>query len=230
MRSGSSPESSHAPVGVWVVEPHAVLRRGLVAMLSTGARPWAVVAGDTACLADLPTRARLADNAPLSNLAVLVCPAQDPRFGEVSPVRPAAAVVPRVLATVRDCTPAALRRSAHERAERVLDLDDLTSHALVLAVAELALHRRRTGDASDVTAASDVASVAAVRPGRATGLTDRERQVLQLLADGEDTRAIAVRLRYSERTVKAAVHDALDKLGCRTRAQAVGLATRTGLI
>ena len=71
------------------------------------------------------------------------------------------------------------------------------------------------------------ARVATTSPG---SLTARERDVLQMLADGQDTRAIAVGLCYSERTVKNVVHDVLTKLNCRTRAQAVGLATRSGVI
>ncbi len=35
---------------------------------------------------------------------------------------------------------------------------------------------------------------------------------------------------FSERTVKNVVHDLLTKLNCRTRAQAVALATRQGVI
>ena len=61
-------------------------------------------------------------------------------------------------------------------------------------------------------------------------LTDRELTVLRLLADGEVTRSIATQLNYSERTVKNIVAGVLDKLGCRTRAHAVGLATRQGMI
>jgi DNA-binding NarL/FixJ family response regulator len=61
-------------------------------------------------------------------------------------------------------------------------------------------------------------------------LTDREFDVLRLLADGDSTRDIAKRLSYSERTVKNIVHDLLVKLNCRTRAHAVALATRRGVI
>jgi len=61
-------------------------------------------------------------------------------------------------------------------------------------------------------------------------LTDREFDVLRMLADGESTRGIAERLNYSERTVKNIVHDLLAKMGCRTRAHAVALATRQGVI
>ena len=61
-------------------------------------------------------------------------------------------------------------------------------------------------------------------------ITHREHEVLRLLADGHTTRAIAERLSYSERTVKAVVHDLLEKLNCRTRAHAVALAARQGVI
>jgi DNA-binding CsgD family transcriptional regulator len=61
-------------------------------------------------------------------------------------------------------------------------------------------------------------------------LTERELTVLRLLADGEVTRGIAEKLNYSERTVKNIVRDVLLKLNCRTRAHAVALATRQGVI
>jgi DNA-binding NarL/FixJ family response regulator len=61
-------------------------------------------------------------------------------------------------------------------------------------------------------------------------ITHREHEVLRLLGDGYTTRAIAERLSYSERTVKAVVHDLLKKLNCRTRAHAVALAARQGVI
>ena len=61
-------------------------------------------------------------------------------------------------------------------------------------------------------------------------LSERERDVLKLLADGSDTREIASGLCFSERTVKNVVHDILMKLNCRTRAHAVAMATRAGVI
>lgn len=61
-------------------------------------------------------------------------------------------------------------------------------------------------------------------------LTNRELTVLRMLADGEATRGIAEQLNYSERTVKNIVRNVLEKLGCRTRAHAVALATRRGVI
>jgi DNA-binding NarL/FixJ family response regulator len=65
----------------------------------------------------------------------------------------------------------------------------------------------------------------------ATGqLAARELGVLRLLAEGDDTKDIAAKLCYSERTVKNIVHDVLVKMNCRSRAHAVALATRRGVI
>jgi DNA-binding CsgD family transcriptional regulator len=75
--------------------------------------------------------------------------------------------------------------------------------------------------------------VAGERPGPDAGepqLSDREYAVLRMLADGESTRGIAERLSYSERTVKNIVRDLLVKLNCKTRAHAVALAARQGVI
>lgn len=61
-------------------------------------------------------------------------------------------------------------------------------------------------------------------------LTSRELAVLRMLAEGETTRGIAEQLNYCERTVKNIVRGLLEKLNCRTRAQAVAMATRCGVI
>ena len=66
-------------------------------------------------------------------------------------------------------------------------------------------------------------------PSRAR-LTERERRVLRLIADGKPTREVAGALAYSERTVKSVLHDAITKLGARSRSQAIAYAVRHGLI
>jgi DNA-binding NarL/FixJ family response regulator len=63
-----------------------------------------------------------------------------------------------------------------------------------------------------------------------TGLSPREVEILRLAADGDDTREIALKLSYSERTVKNAIHDVVIKLGLRNRTHAVAYALRKNLI
>lgn len=63
-----------------------------------------------------------------------------------------------------------------------------------------------------------------------TGLSDRETQVLRLVADGKDTQEIARELSYSERTVKNVLHDVTSRLQLKNRSHAVAYALRQGLI
>lgn len=62
------------------------------------------------------------------------------------------------------------------------------------------------------------------------GLTEREVGVLRLVAEGYDTAEIAVHLAYSERTIKAILHDVTSRLRLRNRAHAVAFAIREGLL
>lgn len=63
-----------------------------------------------------------------------------------------------------------------------------------------------------------------------SGFTDREIDVLQLLSEGWDTAEIAVKLAYSERTVKNVIHDITARLQLRNRSHAVAYAVRAGVI
>ena len=61
-------------------------------------------------------------------------------------------------------------------------------------------------------------------------LTAREIEVLGLIGDGLFNREIAERLSLAEETVKSQVHHLLAKLGARSRAHAVAIGLRSGLI
>ena len=61
-------------------------------------------------------------------------------------------------------------------------------------------------------------------------LTDREREVLTLIAMGERGRTIAERLGVSVATVEKHVRNCLRKLGARNRAHAIALALHLGEI
>ncbi|HYB94373.1 MAG TPA: response regulator transcription factor [Vicinamibacterales bacterium] len=64
----------------------------------------------------------------------------------------------------------------------------------------------------------------------ALGLTRRELEVLQLIADGLSTKEMAERLFVSENTVKTHTSRVFDKLGASRRTQAVQLAKRQRII
>ncbi len=61
-------------------------------------------------------------------------------------------------------------------------------------------------------------------------LTEREREVVALLADGATTFEIGDVLGYSERTVKGVIHDITTRLELRNRPHAVAYALRNGMI
>jgi DNA-binding NarL/FixJ family response regulator len=62
------------------------------------------------------------------------------------------------------------------------------------------------------------------------GLSEREVDVLRLVAEGLDTSEIAEQMCYSERTIKNVIHDVTTRLQLRNRSQAVAYAMREGLI
>ena len=205
--------TSNRPPTVWIDDGHAIVRRGMAACLQQADF---VVRGESAVLSPEPVTA---------GLDILVFEYAGATLRRA--VRLAAGREMRLVATVRDVSEQAVREIVDAGVSAVLPHRTLTPDTLITSL--------RAVVAGTVTLPGDmlarlllhVTQTSSLGP---TGLSPRERSVLRLLADGMDTRGIAEDLRFSERTVKNVVHDVLTKLNCRTRAQAVAVATREGVI
>ena len=72
--------------------------------------------------------------------------------------------------------------------------------------------------------------LAQTRPGPSSALTEREREVLELMAAGATRNVIAERLVLSPNTVRNHMQSILRKLGVHSGLEAVAKATRTGIV
>jgi DNA-binding CsgD family transcriptional regulator len=105
--------------------------------------------------------------------------------------------------------------------------DELRAAPLRSALTDLG-RRARLGSAHDpALAAPDPAGQEARGP--LAGLTDREREVLELLAAGRSNREIGAELFISAKTASVHVSNILAKLGAASRTEAAAIAHREGV-
>ena len=115
-------------------------------------------------------------------------------------------------------------RSARETAER------LGALPLLERILELARRARvETGDVVPAASAAGAGPVAA-QPRPATTLSDRELEVLRLVALGRSNGQIADELFITRKTASTHVTHILDKLGVSSRLEAAMTASRLGLL
>jgi DNA-binding NarL/FixJ family response regulator len=112
-------------------------------------------------------------------------------------------------------------------------LKDIPPTELVQAVraayqGKVQLHPEIARKLMSLAAAKEQPTASRAAPGPETGLTDREQEVLQGIADGMSNRAIAEKLFISEKTVKTHVSNILAKLNLDDRTQAAIYALRHG--
>jgi DNA-binding NarL/FixJ family response regulator len=111
---------------------------------------------------------------------------------------------------------------------------DASSEEIERAIRDAARGRTRLDPAVQerlveiVTSGPDVVSAAAEPPGGP--LTERETEVLRLMAAGTSNREIAARLYVTEATVKTHVNNVFGKLDVNDRAAAVSWAFRSGVV
>jgi DNA-binding NarL/FixJ family response regulator len=205
-------------VKLFVLDPHTIYRRGLAACLEL--MPEVERVGHAESVADAWEHPDLRD----ADLVIL-----DPAAagsGEFI-----GAVDARVMVCSSDCAEESVLAAIQAGAVGYLRKDTLTSETLGAAVAAAA---NGTGVMTPELLENLLRGLSpeTLDPGRpaVARLTDREQQVLALIAKGHPTREVAQELCYSERTVKNVLHDVVTKLNARSRSQAVAHAVREGLI
>jgi DNA-binding NarL/FixJ family response regulator len=207
---------------LFVLDPHTIYRRGLAA-----------------CLEPMPEVERVShagsvreawEHAGLFDADLVILDPSVAGGGEfIGAVRETTSA--QVIVCSSDCEEESVRSALNAGAAGYLRKDTLTTEGLSTAVKAVA---NGTGVMTPELLGSLLRGVSpeALNGGRAAGarLTDREQQVLSLIAAGHPTREVAQQLCYSERTVKNVLHDVVTKLNARSRSQAVAFAVREGLI
>jgi NarL family two-component system response regulator LiaR len=209
------------PIRLVIADDHVLVRQGIRAFLETH------------------TDLAIVGEAEDAEGAVKICAAQKPQVALVDMVMPGGGI-----AAVRDIRAASpgtqvILLTSFEDAQQILAavqagalsclLKDVDADALAEAIrkaarGEAVLHPRVAGHLMQ-----------ALRRGAAPGtevletLSQREREVLALMAEGMSNQLIGVRLGISEKTVKTHVSNVLSKLGVADRTQAAVYAWKSGL-
>ncbi|NRQ37041.1 response regulator transcription factor [Nonomuraea sp. NN258] len=210
-------------VRVLVVDDQTVVREGLVLLL--GLLPGVQVVGTAR-----DGEEAIAKVAELSPDVVLM-DLRMPKLDGVAATRrirrdhPATEVV--VLSTYSDDESVfdALRAGARGYLTKDTDAESLAQAVTVVAAGQAQF-------APQVQRVLAEAMADSPRPANALpdGLTQREAEVLRLIADGRSNSEIATSLCISEATVKTHINNLFAKAGVRDRAQAVTYAFRHGLV
>jgi NarL family two-component system response regulator LiaR len=225
MREGANAggDTMSDPISVLIVDDHAVVRRGARAFLE--AQPDFAVVGDVGSGGEAVLLA--ADLAPDVVLMDLVMPGMD------------GVQATRLLKQKSPCSQVIVLTSYHEdehifpaiRAGALsyllkdISLPDLAEAVRKAARGEVVMHPHiaaRVVQELDGASHHDMASYAQ--------LSQREQEVLRLIAEGLSNAAIAARLVISEKTAKSHVRNILGKLHVADRTQAAIFAWRERLM
>ncbi len=211
------------PITILIVDDHAVVRRGARAFLE--AQLDFAVVGDVGSGGEAVLLA--ADLAPDVVLMDLVMPGMDGVQATrlVKQKSPCSQVIVLTSFHEDEHIFPAFRAGALSYVLKDISLPDLADAIRKAAHGEVVLHPHiaaRIVQELDGASQHDMASFAQ--------LSEREREVLHLIAEGLSNAAIAARLVLSEKTVKSHVRNILSKLQVADRTQAAIFAWRQGLM
>ncbi len=210
------------PITILIADDHPVVREGLAAMLSR--EPDIDVVGEAA------DGQEAVDRAASLGPDIILMDLQMPRLGGVDAIRlirerhPAVQTI--VLTTYGDDDSIFQGIAAGARGYLLKDAprDELFRAVRAVARGESLLQP------AVATKLLDRFSRAKAAPPPASALTERELDVLRLLARGSANKQIGVSLHISESTVKTHVANIFQKLDVSDRTEAVAIALTRGLI
>jgi NarL family two-component system response regulator LiaR len=222
--------SADHTIRVMIVDDHAVVRQGLRTFLElqdNSALPIEVIGeaanGDRAV--ELAQRAQ-----PDIVLLDLVMPVMDgvqatPRIMECSPK---SRIIILTSFGEEDKVLPAIRAGAHGYLLKDIPPEELVHSIREAYLGKVQLHPEVAKKLMSVVAAQE-SPVSNTESDIACNLTDREREVLSLIAVGLSNREIAEKMFISEKTVKTHVSSILSKLHLADRTQAAIYALKHGL-
>jgi DNA-binding NarL/FixJ family response regulator len=230
-RAVAGPESEHAQgdptIRVFIVDDHGMVRRGMRSYLSIFDD--IEVVGEAANGRDALDRLRALAAGGESPDVVLMDLAMEPVDGvtatrEVRSAMPEVEVVAVTSLIDQSRVDAALQAGASGYLVK-----DAAPEELALAIR--AAHRGEVHlDSALARRLMDSLRPASqAAPGAFDELSDRELEIMRLIAEGHANKEIALRLVISERTARTHVSHILRKLGLSSRTQAALLAVREGL-
>lgn len=210
------------PVRTVLVDDHAILRQGLRSLLERDGSISVVGEADSLESA-IREVARTTPDVVVVDLKLAVGTEYEGLTLIAEVMRRWPSVASLVLTTFLDDDLVVRAVRAGARGYVVKDVDTTELVRAILAVS-------RGGSAFDPRSTSVVLrAVSGDAPSR-EGLTDRERDVLRLLAEGLSNKGIGQQLFISESTVKFHIRNIIKKLGVSKRTDAVYTASKRGLI
>ena len=207
---------------VLVADDHSLFRDGIVSLLEAAGFEVVGQVGDGQSAVEAAMQLR--PDVVLMDIAM-------PHMGGLEALRRIKAGLPDaqvVMLTVSDDDNdlfEAVRAGAHGYLLKNLNADRFLEMLQGLQHGEAAMTGRTAG-----RLLKGFADMAHVHPVNGDNLTQRERDLLQLVAAGLSNRAIAQKMSISENTVKYHMRNILQKLDVQNRTEAVAHALRAGLI
>lgn len=214
----SAPTSRRSPLNVLVVDDHAVVREGIRRLLGQE--------DDIAVIGEASSGEEAIALVSRRKPDLILMDARMPGMGGIRAIQQILGDSGRVRIIVF---------TAHGDEDLLWEALDLGAHGFILkdvdGAALIGALRQVAGGEPyvDQRLAPDFLRQLS-RPKRAGVLSARERQILQLLADGCSNREVSERLVLSVETVKTHVKHILSKLDAEHRTQAVAIGIRQSLI